>query len=292
MGAGTSASDTPEPEGPRQAVAVEPAAAGVAEAASVGVVEAPAKVDAGVDADTDADAAGVVADSGADAGAGSGVAAGAEAGAGAGAGADSGADVDVRAGSAPDPAAAVPGGSSDTDSSPATGTGTGPDPDPDPDNGSETGRSVETGGSAPATDNRPATDSTPESRRFSAVTTDTARPEGGGRAAPSDAPAPARQWPLLSVLGTTGVGLLIVGTHPFDEAFRIGTILIGIALIGGAVLRRVLPSVGMLAVRSRFTDMVTYGLLGVVIIMLALMTQPRPWLEIPFLEDIVHSTVP
>ncbi|WP_066954085.1 DUF3017 domain-containing protein [Streptomyces lushanensis] len=130
------------------------------------------------------------------------------------------------------------------------------------------------------------------SQRFSAVTRYTARPEGGGRAAPGDAPAPARQWPLLSVLGTTGLGLLIVGLHPFAEAFRIGTILIGLALVGGAVLRRVMPSVGMLAVRSRFTDMVTYGLLGVVIVMLSLMTQPKPWLEIPFLEDIVHSTVP
>ncbi|MFE4913110.1 DUF3017 domain-containing protein [Streptomyces sp. NPDC056652] len=128
-------------------------------------------------------------------------------------------------------------------------------------------------------------------RRFS-LTQDTARPEGGGRAAPSDAPAPARQWPLLSVLGTTGLGLLIVGTHPFAEAFRIGTILIGVALIGGAVLRRVLPSVGMLAVRSRFTDMLTYGLLGLAIVLLSLMTQPKPWLEIPFLEDVVHSTVP
>ncbi|MFF1417283.1 DUF3017 domain-containing protein [Streptomyces sp. NPDC058280] len=129
-------------------------------------------------------------------------------------------------------------------------------------------------------------------RRFPTFTRDTARPEGGGRAAPRDAPAPARQWPLLSVLGTTGLGLLIVGLHPFPEASRIGTILIGVALIGGAVLRRVLPSVGMLAVRSRFTDMVTYGLLGVAIVMLSLMTQPEPWLEIPFLEDIVHSTVP
>ncbi|RDG35808.1 DUF3017 domain-containing protein [Streptomyces corynorhini] len=127
--------------------------------------------------------------------------------------------------------------------------------------------------------------------RFS-LTQDTARPEGGGRAAPRDAPAPARQWPLLSVLGTVGLGLLIVGLHPFAEAFRVGTILIGFALIGGAVLRRVMPSVGMLAVRSRFTDMLTYGLLGVAIVMLSLMTQPRPWLEIPFLEDIVHSTVP
>ncbi|MFF5564234.1 DUF3017 domain-containing protein [Streptomyces sp. NPDC012623] len=127
--------------------------------------------------------------------------------------------------------------------------------------------------------------------RFS-LTQDTARPEGGGRAAPRDAPAPARQWPLLSVLGTIGLGLLIVGLHPFAEAFRIGTILIGLALIGGAALRRVMPSVGMLAVRSRFTDMLTYGLLGVAIVMLSLMTQPGPWLEIPFLEDIVHSTVP
>ncbi|MFJ2215750.1 DUF3017 domain-containing protein [Streptomyces sp. NPDC101062] len=134
------------------------------------------------------------------------------------------------------------------------------------------------------------TDEAEPGRRFS-LTRDTAPPEGGGRAAPRDAPAPARQWPLLSVLGTTGLGLLIVGLHPFAEAFRIGTILIGIALIGGAVLRRVLPSVGMLAVRSRFTDMLTYGLLGVAIVLLSLMTQPKPWLEIPFLEDTLHFTV-
>nr|WSZ97958.1 DUF3017 domain-containing protein [Streptomyces sp. NBC_00857] len=133
-------------------------------------------------------------------------------------------------------------------------------------------------------------DSAPD-RRFS-ITQDTARPEGGGRAAPGEASAPARQWPLLSVLGTTALGLLIVGTHLFTEAFRVGTILIGVALIGGAVLRRVLPSVGMLAVRSRFTDMLTYGVLGVVIVLLSLMTQPDPLLEIPFLEDVVHSTVP
>ncbi|MDX3852243.1 DUF3017 domain-containing protein [Streptomyces sp. AK02-01A] len=145
----------------------------------------------------------------------------------------------------------------------------------------------------PAGDNEPAEEAEPaeETRRFSPVTRDTAPPEGAGRAAPRDAPAPARQWPLLSVLGTIGLGLLIVGLHPFAEAFRIGTILIGLALIGGAALRRVLPSVGMLAVRSRFTDMVTYGLLGLAIVLLALMTQPRPWLEIPFLEDVVHSTV-
>jgi len=88
-----------------------------------------------------------------------------------------------------------------------------------------------------------------------------------------------------------GIGLLIVAVDPFAEAFRVGTILIGAALIGGAVLRLVVPSVGMLAVRSRFTDLVTYGLLGFLIVMLALVAQPKPWLDIPFLEDAVHFTI-
>ncbi|MFE6663170.1 DUF3017 domain-containing protein [Streptomyces sp. NPDC057697] len=129
------------------------------------------------------------------------------------------------------------------------------------------------------------------SRRFPSFTRDTARPEGGGRAASGDAPAPARQWPLLAVLCTAGVGLLIVAVNPFAEAFRVGTMLIGVALVGGAVLRLVVPSVGMLAVRSRFTDLVTYGLLGFLIVMLALVAQPKPWLDIPFLEHAVHFTI-
>lgn len=123
------------------------------------------------------------------------------------------------------------------------------------------------------------------------LTTTTARPEGGGRAAPGDAPAPARQWPLLTVLGLSALGLLIVGTDLFAQAFRVGTLLVGAALLTGAVLRRVLPSVGMLAVRSRFTDMITYGVMGGLIVLLALMVQPAPWLRIPFLEDILHLTV-
>ncbi|WP_143672887.1 DUF3017 domain-containing protein, partial [Streptomyces sp. b94] len=120
---------------------------------------------------------------------------------------------------------------------------------------------------------------------------DTARPEGGGRAASGDAPAPARQWPLLTVLCAAGLGLLIVALDPFAEAFRIGTILIGCALITGAVLRWAVPSVGMLAVRSRFTDLVTYGLMGTLIVLLALVAQPRPWLDVPILEDAVRFTI-
>lgn len=151
---------------------------------------------------------------------------------------------------------------------------------------------------APATDrraDRPGGDGVARparaSRRPPAVTRDTARPEGGGRAAPGDAPAPARQWPLLTVLGLTALGLLVVGFDPFPQAPRIGAMLIGVALLTGAALRRALPSVGMLAVRSRFTDMAAYGLLGAAIVLLSLMTQPDPWLEIPFLEDAVRFAV-
>ncbi|MFJ8188504.1 DUF3017 domain-containing protein [Streptomyces sp. NPDC096094] len=124
-------------------------------------------------------------------------------------------------------------------------------------------------------------------RRFPLFTRDTARPEGGGRAAGGDAPAPARQWPILLVVGLVGIGLLLTAL----DVFRWGTLLIGAALLVGAALRWVLPDVGMLAVRSRFTDIVTYGVLGLAIVLLALMAQPKPWLELPFLKDTLHFTV-
>ncbi len=80
-------------------------------------------------------------------------------------------------------------------------------------------------------------------RRFPLFTRDTARPEGGGRAAGGDAPAPARQWPILAVLSAVGLGLLLTAL----DVFRLGTILIGAALLAGAVMRWMLPDVGMLA---------------------------------------------
>lgn len=137
--------------------------------------------------------------------------------------------------------------------------------------------------SAPDAEGRPRR----TTRRFPLFTRDTARPEGGGRAASGDLPAPARQWPILVVLGLVGVGLLVTA---LDE-FRVGTVLIGSALLAGAVMRWLLPSVGMLAVRSRFTDMVTYGVLGLAIVLLALMAQPDPKLTVPFLKDALHFTV-
>lgn len=126
-----------------------------------------------------------------------------------------------------------------------------------------------------------------KSRRFPLITRDTARPQGGGRAAPGSAPATARQWPFLAVVGGVALGLLIVSL----DGFRLGTALIGLSLLAGAGLRWALPEVGMLAVRSRFTDLLTYGGLGAVILLLSLMVQPDPWIKLPFLQDVVHFTV-
>ncbi|MFD7702531.1 DUF3017 domain-containing protein [Streptomyces caelestis] len=137
--------------------------------------------------------------------------------------------------------------------------------------------------SAPDAEGRPRR----TTRRFPLFTRDTARPEGGGRAAPGDAPAPARQWPILAVLLTVGLGLLLTAL----DQFRLGTLLVGVALLAGSLLRWLVPNVGMLAVRSRFTDIVTYAGLGLVIALLALMVQPNPLLEIPFLKDTLHFTV-
>ncbi|MCK1795539.1 DUF3017 domain-containing protein [Streptomyces sp. XM4193] len=124
------------------------------------------------------------------------------------------------------------------------------------------------------------------SRRFPTFTRDTARPEGGGRVVGGDAPAPYRQWPILTVLGGVTLGLLLT----LVEA-RIGILLVGAFLLLAVALRWFMPSVGMLAVRSRFTDLVTYGVLGTAIVLLALMAQPDPWLELPFLEEIIRFTV-
>ncbi|MDT6984818.1 DUF3017 domain-containing protein [Streptomyces lusitanus] len=169
---------------------------------------------------------------------------------------------------------------SDAPEAPATAEGTGKAATPEE---SAEDVTVRDPVSAPGADGAPRR----ATRRFPLFTRDTARPEGGGRAAPGDAPAPARQWPILAVLLTVGLGLLLTAL----DVFRVGLLLIGAALLAGAALRWVMPDVGMLAVRSRFTDMVTYGGLGMAIVLLALMMQPHPLLEFPWLQDMLHVTV-
>ena len=77
-----------------------------------------------------------------------------------------------------------------------------------------------------------------------------------------------RQAPLLTVLVTVGVGLLLVS---FDH-WRRGLVLIGLALIAGALLRLLLPvrRVGFLAVRGRATDVALLAGVGLALTVTAL----------------------
>jgi hypothetical protein len=77
-----------------------------------------------------------------------------------------------------------------------------------------------------------------------------------------------RQLPLLAVLVGVGVGLLVVTVG----RWRLGLVVMGLALVGGAVLRLLLPvrRVGFLAVRSRLTDVILMAGAGVVLTVIAL----------------------
>ena len=82
-----------------------------------------------------------------------------------------------------------------------------------------------------------------------------------------------RQLPLLAVLVMVGVGLVVVA---FDH-WRKGIVIIGVALMGAALLRLLLPlrRVGFLAVRSRPVDVVLLAVTGLAVTVIVL-TIPFP----------------
>jgi hypothetical protein len=77
-----------------------------------------------------------------------------------------------------------------------------------------------------------------------------------------------RQLPLLAVLVAVGVGLLLVTL----EHWRRGLVVVGLALVGAALLRLLLPvrRVGFLAVRSRAVDVVLLTVVGFALTIIAL----------------------
>ena len=77
-----------------------------------------------------------------------------------------------------------------------------------------------------------------------------------------------RQAPLLAALLAVGVGLLLVTLG----YWRRGLVVIGLALMGTAVLRSVLPlrRVGLLAVRSRWADVLMLAGTGLALTVLTL----------------------
>ena len=82
-----------------------------------------------------------------------------------------------------------------------------------------------------------------------------------------------RQLPLLVVLLTVGAGLLVVTLGHWRQ----GLVMIGLVLVGSAVLRLLLPvrRVGFLAVRSRLVDVLLLAGAGVALVVLVL-TIPLP----------------
>jgi hypothetical protein len=82
-----------------------------------------------------------------------------------------------------------------------------------------------------------------------------------------------RQLPLLAVLVMVGAGLLVL---TFDH-WRSGIVIIGLALVGAALLRMLLPvrRVGFLAVRSRPVDVVLLAGAGLALTVIVL-TIPFP----------------
>jgi hypothetical protein len=76
-----------------------------------------------------------------------------------------------------------------------------------------------------------------------------------------------RQLPLLVVLLVVGLGLLLVTF----QHWRMGLIVIGLALVGAGVLRLLLPvrRAGFLAVRSRPVDVVLLAGAGLTLAIIA-----------------------
>jgi hypothetical protein len=77
-----------------------------------------------------------------------------------------------------------------------------------------------------------------------------------------------RQLPLLAVLVVVGLGLFLITL----ERWRVGLVVMGLALVGAALLRLLLPvrRLGFLAVRSRPVDVVLLAGVGVALTGIAL----------------------
>jgi hypothetical protein len=99
-------------------------------------------------------------------------------------------------------------------------------------------------------------------------------PEGGTSPV---GPAGIREWPAVLVFATLAVSLLCGSIF----GFRTGSIMIGTTLVLAALLRLALPEVGVLAVRSRFTDIAVLLVLAAAVILLGLSIAP-PVVDLPW----------
>ena len=98
---------------------------------------------------------------------------------------------------------------------------------------------------------------------------------GGERLADVHRLRPARrwrQWPLGIVLAGVGIAVVLIAL----DRVRVGTVVLAGSLVVAFVLRAVLPGdrPGMLAVRSRATDLVVLGILAAGLVVLTVWGPP------------------
>lgn len=99
-------------------------------------------------------------------------------------------------------------------------------------------------------------------------------PEGG--ASPTG-PGGLREWPAAVVLGLLAVSLVAAAVL----GFRAATLMIGATFVVSATLRVCVREVGVLAVRSRFTDVMVMLTFGTAVVLLGLMVPP-PLVDLPW----------
>lgn len=82
------------------------------------------------------------------------------------------------------------------------------------------------------------------------------------------------EWPIIVVLTGVAVALVVVAL----DRFRLGSLILAASVLLAFVLRLVLPKsqAGMLAVRSRTTDLIVLGALGAVLAVFAFWVPPPP----------------
>jgi hypothetical protein len=83
-----------------------------------------------------------------------------------------------------------------------------------------------------------------------------------------------RQWPLLVVVAGVVAGLVVAWLG--QSTWRIGCLVIGVALLVGAVERVLLADreAGLLQVRGKAFDVAVLALTGVAVIVLAIIVPP------------------
>lgn len=93
------------------------------------------------------------------------------------------------------------------------------------------------------------------------------RPDAG-------APLQQRPWPLLVVVAGVALGLVV--TVLGESTWRVGAVVVGAALLVGAVERLVLSdrAAGLLQVRGKAFDVAVLGLAGAAVVTVALLVPP------------------